>query len=170
VNIFNSLDDQIPSREIDVENNIDNCKYIFKHELGSLSLDNNNRELSAMHVNIRSIYKNFDKLQILLSSFKKIPDIICISETNIREGTDNNFIPSIDGYFFIRHDGTSSMGGVGIFVKNNLEYAIRDDLFLDIDDCENIWIEIKLNKKIIVASIVVDQLDRDPVFAFFFFL
>ena len=76
-----------------------------------------------------------------------MPEIICLSETNIRVGTKNTFIPSIDGYFFIRSDGTSSMGGAGIFVKNTLEYTVRTDLALKTEKCENVWLEIKLNTK-----------------------
>ena len=39
-------------------------------------------------------------------------------------------------------------------MKDNLEYTIRNDLFLDIDDCEYVWLEFKLNnKKFIVSTI-----------------
>ena len=100
VNIFNSLDDQILPYEIEIENNIDDCKYIYKHELKSTSFGNSNEELCMIHVNIRSIYKNFDKLLILLERFQKMPDIICLSETNIlKTETENPFIPSLEGYF-----------------------------------------------------------------------
>ena len=152
VNIFNEIDDQILDFDIDLDSNIENCKYVYKHELENFSLANTKEQLSMIHVNIRSIYKNFDKLKILLFKFKNLPDIICLSETNIRKGADKKFIPTIEGYFFVRNDGTTNMGGAGIFIKNNLEYSIREDLFLDLNDCENIWVEIKLNskKKIIV--------------------
>ena len=100
VNIFNSIDDQMIPCDIDVENNIENCRYVYKHELVNMSLGNTNGELSILHVNIRSIFKNFDKFHILFDKFQNSPDIICLSETNILKRSDNRFIPSIDGYFF----------------------------------------------------------------------
>ena len=69
--------------------------------------------------------KNFDKLLILLERFQKMPEIICLSETNILKSkknetekteAENTFIPSLEGYFFVRNDGTYNMGGTGIFV------------------------------------------------------
>ena len=63
-----------------------------------------------IHVNIRSIFKNFSALKVLLSKFQKAPEIICLSETNIVLkdekmlgkmihdcGKDDQFIPSLNG-------------------------------------------------------------------------
>ena len=117
--------------EDEVENNIDDCKYIYPHDLRNLSFSlDKSKELSILHINIRSIYKNFSVLQDLLSKFPKVPEIICLSETNIvlnddsllgkmiiDNGKDDRFIPSIDGYDFIRNDCKSTKGGSGIFIK-----------------------------------------------------
>ena len=136
--------------------------------MGNISINqDSSKELSIIHINIRSIFKNFSALKVLLSKFKKIPDIICVSETNvllkddssagkmiIENGKDDRFIPSIDGYTFIRNDCKTSKGGSGIFVKNELDYTLRNDLLLNIKDCENVWLEVKVkNTKFIVASI-----------------
>ena len=69
-------------------------------------------------------------------------------------GKDGQFIPSIDGYDFIRNDCKTTKGGSGIFVKHSLEYSMREDLALNVDNCENVWLEIKVkNTRFIVASI-----------------
>jgi len=38
-------------------------------------------------------------------------------------------------------------GGAGVFVSTCLEYEVRTDLQLHVDRCEDIWINIKLNKR-----------------------
>ena len=59
----------------------DNCAY---HDQNSL----NNIEISTkgffiMHLNIRSLQKNFDSLAYYLSELERPPDVIAISETKI---------------------------------------------------------------------------------------
>ena len=141
-----------------MENNIDDCKYVYTHELGNLSLNRDkSKELSILHVNIRSIFKNFSALKVLLSKFRRAPELICLSETNIvlkdekmlgkmihDGGKDDQFIPSIDGYNFIRNDCQTTKGGSGIFVKSTLDYTMHNDLLLNVNNCENVWVEIKL--------------------------
>ena len=166
VNIFNSIEEEILDFETEIENNIGDCKYTYTHELGNIHMGHDSvKELSIIHINIRSIFKNMSSLKVLLSKFKKIPDIICLSETNIQLkddskagkmvlGTekDDRFIPSIEGYDLIRNDCKRTKGGSAIFVKNDLDYTMRDDLLLDITDCEDVWLEIKVkNTKFVVG-------------------
>ena len=40
-----------------------------------------NNEFAVLHVNIRSLIKNLDKLKELINAMKMTPDIIAISET-----------------------------------------------------------------------------------------
>jgi len=50
-----------------------------------LTVEAPNKQLFILHVNIRSVYKNFDSLtQEFLQSFSYLPDIICLSETKIK--------------------------------------------------------------------------------------
>ena len=37
-----------------------------------------------LHINIVSLITNFDKLIELLAAMKNMPDIICLSETNLK--------------------------------------------------------------------------------------
>ena len=54
-----------------VSHDIEDCKYVYEHGIGNLCFGNNNGELGMILVNIRSIYKNFDRLVVLLGKFKK---------------------------------------------------------------------------------------------------
>ena len=49
----------------------------------NLKIPQKNKSLSSFHVNECSLNKNFDDLQHLLSSTKKVFDIIAVSETRI---------------------------------------------------------------------------------------
>ena len=43
-------------------------------------------------------------------------------------------------------DCKTPRGTSEIFVKHDLEYSLREDLLLNLDNCEDVWIEIKLKK------------------------
>ena len=53
------------------QHDIEVCKQVYEHGIGNLCFGNNNGELGMILVNIRSIYKNFDRLVVLLGKFKK---------------------------------------------------------------------------------------------------
>nr|CAI5857439.1 unnamed protein product [Callosobruchus analis] len=59
-------------------------------------LRTNNRNLKILHVNIRSIKKNIDKLNIFLNSLETEFDIIVLSETWLIESTKLYEIPNFD--------------------------------------------------------------------------
>ena len=90
----------------------------------------------------------------MLSKFTYPPKIIGLSETNIQADKRDAFIPTLKGYDFVRDDSKLRVGGSGIFIKSNLDFTIRKDLYLNVNDCENVWVEISAeNKKIVVASV-----------------
>ena len=55
----------------------------------------------------------------------------------------------------MRKDSPSAAGGVGIYVKTELEVTIADGLNLNIDECEDLWLQVKLlnNKQFTTAAI-----------------
>ena len=98
---------------------------------------------SVMHLNSRSLCKNFDNLQILLSSLKYNFDILGVSETWFNCNTHLEMY-NIENYSLVqicRPDKTG--GGVAIYVKNGINYAIRNDLSFCSPELEVIFIEVK---------------------------
>ena len=77
------------------------------------------KSLFILHINIRSIYKNFDALNYeFLQSLDYLPDIICLSETKIKNLPTVNL--SLTGYHSIEHaDSQTAAGGVGIYISDN---------------------------------------------------
>ena len=92
-----------------------------------------------LHVNIRSLNKNIDKLEELLLELGKLPDIIALSETKLK----NSFSCFLDGYKFIQSNSDTNAGGVGLLVRNNINFIVTDQYELNVPNCEDLWIEVK---------------------------
>ena len=137
-------------------------QYHFQEGL-KYSLDCINGQLNIIHVNIVSLLANFDKLEELLFTLGITPDIICLSETRLKNYHNDSYIPALEGYDFYRKDSKSAAGGVGIYVNSNLDVKIRDDLELKTEECEDIWLQIRLSnqKQFVTAAIY-----RHPVTIF----
>ena len=92
---------------------------------------------------------------------KKLPDIIAITETKLAK---NQIVVNIDieGYNFIHSDSSSRAGGVGLYIKDSITFTLKEELDLNINSVENIWIQIETsdNKKPITIGVVY----RHPVY------
>ena len=69
-----------------------------------------NRSLVLLHINIRSLHKNFDNLYDFLVELNFLPDVICLTETRIKLHPLLNI--SLPNYTFFHTDSTSNAGGV----------------------------------------------------------
>ena len=70
------------------------------------------------------------------------PDVIGVSE--IWHSNDNPISPNVDipGYTLFKTSSISQNGGVGLYIKNSLNFNPRVDLDSCSDDFETIWVEI----------------------------
>ena len=121
-------------------------------------LPNKEDYLKVFHTNIRSLNKNGLNLLVYLSSLNVEFDIIVLSEI---WKSHMNFEQYIKGYNFIQCEPVSSnIGGVGIFIKEELQYKDRNDLKLQTEGnvIEDVWIEIIKNDK----SVIVGGVYRHP--------
>ena len=97
LNRLNSL--KMPDSD-DFEENILPDKYYF-HDDFDITFSSPSQELTMMHVNIRGLIKNFSKLEQLLCVMKRKPDLIAISESNLKKNKHKKSdIPTFDGYEF----------------------------------------------------------------------
>ena len=67
-------------------------------------------DLSLLHCNIRSLYKNMDKLEEIVTPCSRRPDIITLSQTRIKE---TSIIATLPGYNFTNENSQTQAGGVG---------------------------------------------------------
>ena len=67
---------------------------------------------------------------------------------------------ALDGYNFVFNSSSSTHGGAGIFISDDLRYKVRADLDVTTEDlCESIFIEINISKN---ENLLLGCLYRHP--------
>ena len=127
-------------------------EYFSISRLNKLSSNNNKNNLFTLHFNTKSLPKNHDKIEEFLSELNVLPEIISISETKLNSQSTSNV--NIAQYDYFHNDSPSKAGGVGLYVKNNVKYSLRNDLNLHLSNCKDIWIEIYFKTKSIILSTI----------------
>ena len=143
-----------------------NCEYLDPNLIDcDFFKEDSSQQLSIFQNNIRSLNKNFHLVEELFVNCGELPDILAFSETKLNENTTT---PSLQGYSFIHADSSSACGGVGVFIRENIEYSVRNDLNLNTQGCEDIWFEIKVRAESPDASrdryekVVIGTIYRHP--------
>ena len=94
-----------------------------------------------IHFNIRSAPKNLDSAEMYLSNLDHTFSIIALSENWLK--LHNKDLFNMDGYQSEhRIRPIKNGGGVSLLVKNNIEYFVREDMCLQNDNIESLFIEI----------------------------
>ena len=106
-------------------------------------------EFSILHLNIRSIKKNFENFKLFLSSFSFDYSIICLSETwlddSFLESQSLYELPNYKSVHQVRNNGKG--GGVSIYINEAINFKLRSDLSINSTDVESISVELLYNKK-----------------------
>ena len=101
---------------------------------------------NVLHVNIRSIKRNFENLKALLEECELVFNIICVSETWCSNTElQNNSNLSLAEFDSVPYEGSKKSrrgGGVLIFILKNLAYKIRNDLSESVEHKEILSLEI----------------------------
>ena len=102
--------------------------------------------------------KNFDSLCDIFHNCSSLPDILALSETRL---SCNKNVPTLDNYNFECINSSSAAGGVGAYISERLTYSVRNDLSLNLNHCEDLWLNVTLNdndpslsKRCIVVGII----------------
>ena len=144
-----------------------NCNDIFKKCTSNYMTENNlekflycenNSSMNIMHINCRSLNKNFKSITNLLSRTSCTFTAIGLSETWLNPVSSDTFI--IDGYKFVCRSRTDKIGGgVGLFIDCAYVYQIRSDLSFIKNHIETIFIEIVQEN---AANIIIGCIYRPP--------
>lgn len=87
------------------------------------------KSLTIIHMNIRSINKNFDEFYVLLSSFSFVHDILVLSECWLMNTVH---LPKLDGFIsYSSKNARNQNEGVVIYVRNTLKHVILEPSFTD---------------------------------------
>ena len=129
-------------------------KYYSIDQFNNTFPSNENNLLSIVHVNIRSIIKKLDKINIFFASLKKVPDVFCVSESWL---TDKNInlanLDGFKGYHMIR-TSDHEHGGVSCFVRNSLESEFLEEFSFVNEIIEICSVRVKLNDEYYVISTI----------------
>ena len=106
----------------------------------------NNFQCKVLHLNIQGLSSQFDQLQTLLSELELSDahveiDYILLCETFVND--DNAHLFKLPNYNFIyKNRKIKSKGGVAIYIRDNIQYNLREDLSSFIEgEFESIFIE-----------------------------
>ena len=114
-------------------------------------------KFSLLHVNARSLNKNFDSLKTLLLTLNNFPfSIIGVTETWLHNTSPDLF--NLQNYTLIRLDREEKRGGgVAFYINEQLKFKIRKEISLK--QSESLFLEI-INPKI--KNIIVGLIYRPP--------
>ena len=150
-NLFGN--DEIVDQSFDsLLTNINPCVY-YNNPQSIPNRTSSSNDLLIVHVNIRSLTKSFEDLSHFLSQFSVPPDVICITETRLKNASFVNI--SIPGYEFFFVNSFSLAGGVGVYVSSTIGFSVIVKNVINAG-CENIWLSINCNqttKKTVMATI-----------------
>ena len=94
-----------------------------------------------IHLNIRSVPKNFSNFENYLFNLEHPFKIIALSENWLKE--HNHSLYNLDGYQpEHRYCPVKNEGGVSLLIKNDTEYFVREDMCIQDDNAEFLFIEI----------------------------
>ena len=122
------------------------------YQLSKLTANLNKNDFFTVHFNTRSLSKNKNKIDDFLIDIERLPDAIAISETKLNANSSLNL--NFSNYKFIRNDSITLAGGVGLYIKESLKFILRKDLSLNLQHCEDLWIEVESEKSNIILGVI----------------
>ena len=119
----------------------------FTPEESSQNLNSFDKSSFSMHLNIRSLQKNFDSLLNLLLTLRFEFKVICITETWCSDNSMNHNLFELPQYKSIHQVSRSGKGGgIAVFLHESLTFNIIHDLSVNNTDIEALCVEI-INKE-----------------------
>ena len=107
--------------------------------------------LYVVHINIVSLLKNFDKLELFLNQLPCQVDIICLSETRLT--FDKIAMTNINGYNFFYCNSPDRASGSGMYVSKRLKCRQLQQNKINCEGCEDVWVEIISKTTVVVGSV-----------------
>ena len=142
-------------------NNFIHCQYIEPNDVHEFFGYDNLNELTIFHCNIDTS-NNMHLIEELFLDCPKMPNIIGVTETRLQNEGDH---VNLDGYQFKGCPTPTEKGGAGIYISDGIDYEVREDLSLSVDNCEDIWVELKSDypkTQLKKSSLVIGIVYRHP--------
>ena len=135
--------------------------YLSLSEIDKSFKNFSTESFSVLHLNIRSINKNFEDFQDFYKSLNTKFSTICLTETWANDSDINhNSLFQLEGYIPVHQIRKSRQGeGIVIFIRDSLLYKLRNNLSINCEDIESLSIEI-LNSQ--TRNIIFNVIYRSP--------
>ena len=152
------------------KNNIRNLDttYLFPDQFHNFLVNSKTDWFSILHLNIRTIKKNFKNFKLFLSSLDFSFSVICFSETWFDDLDNLAYDLSI---YINKHQvrSDSSGAGVSIYIHSSLKFKERPDLSIISKDIETLTLEILSDKtrNILVNVLYIHPFGQSGQFANF---
>ena len=119
---------------------------------------NTNGKLSIMSLNCQSINAKIDGLRVFVEQCESNQcqlGVICLQETWLNRNNYHSPSLAINGYNFVFADSRiSKHGGLGFYIKDDINYKLRQDLIFQSNVFEGFAIEIESkNEKYLIINI-----------------
>lgn len=133
--------------------------YIFPDEFNNMLTGNSDDLFSLLHVNARSLIRNFDNFSYFLGSIQHNFSVIGISETWFQPNTNTDMF-SIPGYTLVNVNRCNKIGGgVCIYVNNDFDFEIYQDVSFCSDVCDSLFLELNCTKR---KSVIIGCVYKPP--------
>ena len=119
------------------------------------------RNLSIFHLNIKSLPKHYDELEMYLDSLRFPFSFIGLTETWLDECKENLY--DLPQYVSVtRYRKMKRGGGVSLLIRNHIPFILRNDLAYFDSKIESVFIEIEKSVFQSNASIIIGLVYRMP--------
>ena len=143
--ILDNSDDILLDNSCDPDVNLDS-PYILPEEFQKFIDSSSHDSFSILHLNIRSIKKNFDNFKYFFSTLGFPFNVICFSETWLDEV--GNSLYELRNYISKHQVRDDRKGGrVSMYIHNSLSFKVLSNLCIDSVDIESLSIELSLDNK-----------------------
>lgn len=104
---------------------------------------NKENNLKVGHVNVRSLLPSFNKIKTLINNLEL--DILGVSESWLTKNTTDADI-HIQNFNFFRVDRETRGGGIGVYIRSDVEATVLDVVENKSESFEQQWLLLKINK------------------------
>lgn len=126
------------------------CKRVTPENLNAFD----KYSFSMLHLNMRSLNKHHEDLRSLLACMDHKFDIIGCTETWINNYTYLDLLKLDDYILYNKNRTGKSGGGVCIYANKQHTVLVRDDLSIDDEQIDSLFIEIKSDNTSIIAGVI----------------
>lgn len=143
----------------DINISLSDTSYVTLNEIKDIlhsSIDYNT--INLLHVNCRSLPKNFDSLYSTINYIDMPFTAIAVSETWLKEHNESIF--TIPGYDFVSCNRLlKTGGGVGLYINDKIKYRQISELTYVNETIECIFVEILIEKQ---KNLIIGCIYRPP--------